>query len=1075
MDHSDEQRPFHDDTCAYEPDSFNCDEHICAVTEWSCGDGQCIGEKNRYEWEEFDTASHLQCHSMREYMFICELSERYQLWTATNGICYPLSIAMLTEEQWHEYNQTTEEYCLYLIKCALLKDLERNCSRYIRQKCPTVIQYPKKGLFTPYLVAHYNSDRQWSGIKQPDFYTIHGSIKCHGYYVQATDNQYIRFQKTIARRHIALDHTFCEYPGILRDNLGPQFHSSCYSNVSRTFGKALPYGFIDVCKRCISQYRIRDGIDDCSNGEDERPRQNTTCSNTVSNHRYRCFVEDDTCLMVRMLGDSVTYCNASDDELNIESGYPLSLVGCKQFEDEGCLSLRKYILQSRNNFSSVTSVTEQNKIPFRYYCDTFWDFDDKTDESRETCQSWKCTRTEFQCATGQCVPKNYVCDDEWDCSDASDELFDMKNLSDHNRMLDLREEFTRCANTTRRKVQTLEGLCDNTTEYYCLLVNFTHGLTTTQARPCISMKQIGDGIIDCLGGLDERNTLAHCNGLRQLGFAFQCRSKSDVCIEYENLCANESRCSDASDDILICGNRRKDCSDTKDFVCINGSCVKNARCDGKTDCNYGEDEYWCHAQLSKVTLKRYRVSKRQGRLDGRKIIEFLDYPRNTNQMKLIHMEQVNNINKRSISEMIYSNISSFICNRGVAVSHYTNKVICFCPPSYYGQYCEYHSDRITTYVHLNFSHSPYADVLSDTNITIKVLILLMYGSQVIHNRQFHSKSMFESDRIVKEKQFLLYSREKSLLEDKIHRRSNRTSIVNHTSYYVRYEAYELKVNRSINLIGVWQYPVYFDFLPSFRLSKVLVFHKKTSQMSYSPCQSNPCNFSNSECLILQNDPTKYVCLCKSGYTGEKCSIEEPYCTNNYCQLNALCKPGYTGTTAGAHLPFCVCPLNVYGTRCGLVYSQCWSNPCHNNGSCYPDLVDLTKVGCKCSKDYEGANCNSKRKAVDMQIPLHNMSGLSVTQFLNINYKTLGLILEHQNVLKQIPEHVYYVYTGQYAPNIVLLKIFSSVDNQYPHIFTLSLKIYVKNINWSSTLGNMNLCVNVKNKFKNISRESLMFL
>ncbi len=46
MDHSDEQQPFDDSACAYQSDSFNCDEHVCSVTEWSCGDGQCIPERN---------------------------------------------------------------------------------------------------------------------------------------------------------------------------------------------------------------------------------------------------------------------------------------------------------------------------------------------------------------------------------------------------------------------------------------------------------------------------------------------------------------------------------------------------------------------------------------------------------------------------------------------------------------------------------------------------------------------------------------------------------------------------------------------------------------------------------------------------------------------------------------------------------------------------------------------------------------------------------------------------------------------------------------------------------------------
>jgi len=33
----------------------------------------------------------------------------------------------------------------------------------------------------------------------------------------------------------------------------------------------------------------------------------------------------------------------------------------------------------------------------------------------------RCTRTEFQCGSGQCIPRTYVCDHEIDCEDGSDE------------------------------------------------------------------------------------------------------------------------------------------------------------------------------------------------------------------------------------------------------------------------------------------------------------------------------------------------------------------------------------------------------------------------------------------------------------------------------------------------------------------------------------------------------------------------------------------------------------------------------------------------------------------------------
>ena len=248
---------------------FDCDEHVCSVTEWSCGDGQCIDEINRYRWQENITVSNTQCHSMREYMYMCELSVRYRLWTSINGTCYDSTNVIyytFSDQKWNESNQTKNEYCTYLIKCALSGGLEQHCpcgtqscNRLIEQHCPQVIQYPSKGLLAPYLIANYNNKQNWSQGIQPNFYTMSGGIRCHGYYAQTFMNKSIRLRNDIRKRHIELSNAFCEDVNILNNTNRFQFHSTCYANVSHTMGQNFSSAFLDICKRCISQYRINDG------------------------------------------------------------------------------------------------------------------------------------------------------------------------------------------------------------------------------------------------------------------------------------------------------------------------------------------------------------------------------------------------------------------------------------------------------------------------------------------------------------------------------------------------------------------------------------------------------------------------------------------------------------------------------------------------------------------------------------------------------------------------------------------------------------------------------------------------
>jgi hypothetical protein len=72
-------------------------------------------------------------------------------------------------------------------------------------------------------------------------------------------------------------------------------------------------------------------------------------------------------------------------------------------------------------------------------------------------------------------------------------------------------------------------------------------LNFTINRPCINLTQIGDGIIDCYGGLDERNLLTCGNNIHeQRGFDFHCSDQE--CIPYRHLC--EKRCSNNADNPL---------------------------------------------------------------------------------------------------------------------------------------------------------------------------------------------------------------------------------------------------------------------------------------------------------------------------------------------------------------------------------------------------------------------------------------------------------------------------------------------------------------------------------------------
>ena len=383
-----------------------------------------------------------------------------------------------------------------------------------------------------------------------------------------------------------------------------------------------------------------------------------------------------------------------DDEFTNEDDQSLSITKCEQYEDEGCLFLREYVWKSVMPFNSSIKAIAKAKLPFYFYCNTFWDLKDRSDETVDACRSWVCSEYEFQCGTGQCIPKHYVCDGEWDCPDASDELFDINHLSDHNnQMIDLSHEKKACIAIISNKTQAFDSFCNTSTEYPCLLINFSRPSDIFKTRPCINISQIGDNIIDCLGGFDEKNTLVDHDEMYQLGFTFQCRSSSSEHINDENLCTSSSRCRNQNDDLPLCGDRNENCSHSKDFLCINGSCIANGRCDGNIDCQYAEDEYWCNPNKLQTKFKKYRASKRENRINTKKHIALPRYPSGMNATEESIEAEQERLVKRDIPTQSNSLKPELMCNRGVAVLHYTNTTICFCPPSYYGEYCEYYSDR----------------------------------------------------------------------------------------------------------------------------------------------------------------------------------------------------------------------------------------------------------------------------------------------------------------------------------------------------------------------------------------------
>ena len=351
---------------------------------------------------------------------------------------------------------------------------------------------------------------------------------------------------------------------------------SCHDE-SRTYNNR-SYNLFDIChqsRECISSYRIQDGYYNCADKSDEKQRElvSSTCEK-VKRHRFRCSSSEPTCLHVRLLGDLISDCSNNFDESWMGKGTALSKINChSQLKDE-CRLIREYVERSWTvDHDSIKIADSSNTIPFRAYCDTFWDLNSKQDEDVLLCKEWwSCLEDQWQCRSGQCIRSEWVLDGEWDCSDASDEqaIF----FRGHDQLPRNRKLFNSSKIDSRYGEhygdQPLSNLCDSKTEFSCFRLNASDPWSNIdQNRPCISFDKLGDLSIDCIGGLDEQNTLEYCYQPTMLGQTFKCQT-SETCIAYTHIC--DVRCPHRSDDDVLCNAQQthENCSEQgMDYSCFN--------------------------------------------------------------------------------------------------------------------------------------------------------------------------------------------------------------------------------------------------------------------------------------------------------------------------------------------------------------------------------------------------------------------------------------------------------------------------------------------------------------------------
>ena len=428
--------------------SFICNEHLCPPDQWSCDDGevdifsliqcsnltsnllpgQCIRDfyTNRHTGVRF--GPHEFCENLRDIQYMCESVRRNSTswWTIDGGYCLPYQ---LPYQKLKLDTILIEDTCDFSTRCALSDSRNEDCScknliqchNLIIQSCRyESIFYPSLGrIISPLVSMVYNRGRQWTK-KKPDALIFAGQLKCLGYQFRTKGNLGGQIDENFQfYRYELIENFLCgieEGDNVERNYRGSHYDSNCWNNSTTFNNRSFQVSFL--CEtRCISKYRVRDGIEDCYPDE-ESYHINNSCPQ-IQRHRFQCSSSELTCLIVGAVANGYLDCSSKRDEIDYLTGTILAgNTYCPDGDSSKCIYIRNYIQTSSNNDLQVEMFTDdlprdnhsESVILFRSYCDSFFDLQGGFDELPELCQQWSCMHDQYQCLSGQCILLDWICD-----------------------------------------------------------------------------------------------------------------------------------------------------------------------------------------------------------------------------------------------------------------------------------------------------------------------------------------------------------------------------------------------------------------------------------------------------------------------------------------------------------------------------------------------------------------------------------------------------------------------------------------------------------------------------------------
>ncbi len=429
-------------------------------------------------------------------------------------------------------------------------------------------------------------------------------------------------------------------------------------------------------------------------------------------------------------------------------------------------------------------------------------------------------------------------------------------------------------------------------------------------------------------------------------------SKNMTCLPLALVNDNISHCLGSSDERYMCRtletwslpNARYKCwNESNEYACIPVDFL----CDNDKDCEFDDDEQFCHTDD-----KNYSSAPCNGLSSGNRIMSHdilcklsdADKPRivyfflkdaisyrSTVPHLLQSMPQVENDSTINFYNDYHVNVISvdfyraWYCNRGIFVRHRHLKQICLCPPSYYGDRCEFQSQRVSVTIQMK---------APEYRTMISLILSLVDDNEQIHSYEQLTYIPFRDCRDKFNRVLLYKLRPKDPLR----------------TYSVRIQAFQKStfIHR-----GTWLFPIKFPVLPVYRLVQQVIIPldetDTTTEKCPLKCQHGLCQrYLNREIFFCRCDPNWSGALCNISYTCQ-------------CSSDSLCV-GISNKRS-----ICICPPHKYGPRCLLTRSLCLTSYCHHRGQCVFSDERITHENflCLCHDGFSGLRCEHIQTQIDV--------------------------------------------------------------------------------------------------------------